>query len=40
MKEEGIKFPLLPLKKQAIDHKEEYENQDSDLPSSQNKING
>ena len=40
MEEEGMKFPTAPLKGQAIDHKEEYENQDSDLPSSQNKING
>ncbi|NLL31701.1 MAG: phage portal protein, partial [Clostridiales bacterium] len=40
MEEEGMSFPTAPLKSQAIDHKEEYENQDSDLPSSQNKING
>lgn len=40
MEEEGMKFPTAPIKGQAIDHKEEYENQDSDLPSSQNKING
>lgn len=39
MREEGLEFPASPLKRQVIDHKEEYENQDSDLPSSQNKIN-
>ena len=42
MREEGLESPAppSPSKKQAIDHKEEYEHQDSDLPSSQNKING
>lgn len=38
--EEGITFPTVSPKGVVTDNTEEYENQDSDLPSSQNKIDG
>ena len=38
MKRKDQEFTASPLNSQAIDHKKEYENQDSDLPSSQNKM--